>query len=368
MKISITDISHSKQSFLLIHTKMANIDIVRDPNNELYQELERKVTDNSNFIQFINSLQPNKLNDTSFAKMITSLSSEVLVSSSFLEGLQSLHQQDDDIITNGKFTDAIRVMAKEFLTSRDFLRFIAKLNPSLLESRADNFSFSGQIRPEYIAALRGSLSKEVLQDSSFTGFINNIDLSNFLDGSFAEFVTELDSQVLRDESFTGELSRLESSVLTNGKFTNEVSSLDSLLLTSDAFDDILASGDNLDARDSRYKSIVPGKLEDFNQDVAFQVFKEYSDFYKSGGKDSSSPTAEAKQLAILAASNLDRQNIRDILDVRARNVGRDNAIQLPSRNSAQTISQSNRRYIGTAQGDTIINAGTDNQFFTKWWQ
>lgn len=239
---------------------MANIDDVTNPSNGALRDLEEFVKTNAVFRGFINRLQPNKLNDGSFIQMIKVLNEvdpTILVASNFINAIEDLHRKDDDIITNGKFSDAIQVMDPGFLKSREFAEFLDRLDPNLLERRDSSFSFSGQIRPEYIAVLAASIDRTVLDDQNFTSFVNSIDLDSFQDSSFSSFIARVGESLLQDEDFTEPLSILPSEVLTNSQFTNNVLDFSVLTLSNDIFGETLSEYDPtaLARRDSGYTFI-----------------------------------------------------------------------------------------------------------------
>ena len=182
----------------------------------------------------------------------------VLTSLNFIEGLIDINRKDDDIITNGRFTGALAVMDENFLRSREFVDFINRLDPNLLERRDSTFSFSGQIRPEYIAVLSAVFGDDVLDDGSVREFVNDIDLTNFQDGSFANFIAGTDAIVLTDNDFTEALSSLDSAELTNGQFTDDLQTLSYTTLTSELLSQALTASDSKDfsRRGSSYVSIL----------------------------------------------------------------------------------------------------------------
>jgi Ca2+-binding RTX toxin-like protein len=234
---------------------MSNIDIAR---NGVFKDLNAAVLNNTIFRSFINSLQANKLNDTSFIAMIKSLDASVLTSINFIGTLSRLHAIDDDIITNSKFTDAIRVMKSDFLSSTEFGVFVSKLDPKLLESRTAKSIFSGQLRAEYIAALSNSFTYETLQDKDLNSLVNNIEIGAFLDSSFSKFITTTEAFVLTDKDFTDTLQKLNTSVLTNGKFTDDVQTLNAQVRTTNVFSDLVSklNASDLSKTGSDYVSIV----------------------------------------------------------------------------------------------------------------
>lgn len=229
----------------------------------VFSSLNNSVINNISFRNFINSLESNKLDDRSFVETILELDSSVLRTSSFNDALRELHAKDNDIITNGKFTDAIRVMSTDFLKSSEFGRFLDRLNPRLLESRGSSFSFSGQLRAEYIAVLAESFSLDTLRDNSLNSFVNRIDLGNFRDGSFVEFISTTEAFVLTDREFTDTLANRASAVLTNGKFTEDVQQLSAAIRTTTDFKRLVSSFDDteLARRGDRYSSMLNANLD-----------------------------------------------------------------------------------------------------------
>ena len=83
---------------------MSNIERGR---NGVFRNLDQAVFDSSAFVNFINSLQSNRLDDGSFVRMINRLDTSVLIDDSFISALSRLNDRDDDIITNSKFSKTI---------------------------------------------------------------------------------------------------------------------------------------------------------------------------------------------------------------------------------------------------------------------
>ena len=235
---------------------MSNIDNAR---NGIFRNLDRSVFNSNAFVNFINSLRPNKLEDQSFVGMINSLDSSVLTDGSFIRALSKLHDRDDDIITNSKFSGAIQVMRTEFLKSAEFGQFLDRLDTNLLESRDENVRsiFSGQLKAEYFEVLANSLTYENLRDKSLNDFVNKIDISILGDGSFARFMSTTEAFVLTDDSFTETLGKLNDSVLTNGNFTEDVQSFSGEVRTTGVFEDLVSTLSASDlSRRNNYQSIV----------------------------------------------------------------------------------------------------------------
>lgn len=231
---------------------MANID------NKVFDNLSSFVRSNFIFRNFINSLQENKVEDSSFIDLVYSLDSSVLTNANFVSALTSIHRRDDDIITNGRFSDALIVMNSDFLKSAEFGGFLSRLNTSLLERRDSGFSFSGQLRAEYISALADSFNYEILQDSSLNDFVNSIDVGLFRDSSFAEFISTTEAFILTDEDFTGTLSKLDNLVLSNGKFTENVQILNEEVKATSLFEEVLSqtTATELSRRGEDYETIA----------------------------------------------------------------------------------------------------------------
>ena len=245
---------------------MSNIDILTREGGAL-ASLDRSVINNATFRSFVNNIQLRKFDDGSFVNMLLELNSSVLTSSNFTGGILNLHTKDDDIITNGRFSDAILVMSNDFLRSNEFRQFVNRLDPSLLERRDGQFSFSGQLKAEYIDALVRNFSDEVLQNKNLNSFINSIDVSLFSDGSFSNFITSTEDFVITDSDFTGVIEAQKSQVLTNGKFTDEIQQLTAGLRKSKEFSQVLAKTNPVDLakRDSQYKSILTSDVVERNK-------------------------------------------------------------------------------------------------------
>ena len=241
---------------------MSNIDILTREGGAL-ASLDRSVINNVIFRSFVNNIQLRKFDDGSFVNMLLELSSSVLTSSNFTGGILNLHTKDDDIITNSRFSSAILVMNDKFLRSSEFRQFVNRLDPSLLERRDDQFSFSGQLRAEYIDALVRSFGDRELQNKNLNDFVNDIDVGLFLDGSFSNFITSTETSVITNNNFTDGVAELDPLALTNGRFTDYFSSLDKSLLLDNEF--ISALG-NIDAELLRKES-VQGLLSSVDSDV-----------------------------------------------------------------------------------------------------
>ena len=237
---------------------MSNIDILTREGGAL-ASLDRSVINNVIFRSFVNDIQLRKFDDGSFVNMLLELSSSVLTSSNFTGGLLDLNRRDDDIVTNGQFSDAISVMSDAFLTSSEFRQFLDRLDPSLLEKRDSQFSFSGQLKAEYVDALVNNFTYETLQDSDLNNFINTIDLGLFRDGSFTNFITSTEAFVLTDRDFTDTMSLVNSRILSNGNFTNDIADLNTEVRTTNILGELVSEAlrsDLLTDRGSEYTSIL----------------------------------------------------------------------------------------------------------------
>ena len=233
---------------------MSNIDRAR---NGIFRNLDRSVFNSSAFVNFINSLRPNKLEDKSFVGMINRLDASVLIDDSFIRALSRLHDRDDDILTNSKFSGAVLAMRDDFLRSAEFGQFTERLDANLLESRTARSIFSGQLKAEYFEVLSNSLTYENLQDESLNDFINKIDVSIFNDGSFANFMATTEAYVLTDGDFTEAMGRVSDAVLTNGHFTEDVQSFNAEVRTTNLMSSLIFGLSDRDlARREGYESIL----------------------------------------------------------------------------------------------------------------